>query len=80
MGKIGITLMTRSKANHIKYQELKPSRLYSLPIFRGSNNSDSKNELEFITSIPTLESDNDAHYVITCESYMEEEAQNSEEW
>ena len=74
LGKVSITLMTRSKA------KLKPSRLYSLPIFRGSNNSDSKNELEFITSIPTLESDNDAHYVVTCKSYIEEEAQNSEEW
>ena len=72
-------LLTRRIPNH-KYQELKPSRPYSLPIFRGSDDSDSKNELEYITAIPTLDSE-DAHYVVACESYMEEEAQDLEgEW
>jgi hypothetical protein len=72
--------MTRYKANH-EYQELKPSQAYSLPIFRGSDDdSDSKNQLEYITAIPTLDSEEDAHYVVACESYMEEEAQNLEEW
>jgi hypothetical protein len=77
-----ITLKTRFKKLiiHDEYQELKPSRPYSLPIFRGSNNSDSKNQLEFVTAIPTPDSEEDAHYVVACESYMEEEPQNSEEW
>jgi hypothetical protein len=74
-----ITLLIRSKANH-EYQELKAARPYALPILRGSDDSDSKDELEFITAIPTLNSEEDAHYVVACESYMEEEAQNLEEW
>ena len=64
-----------------EYQELKPSQAYSLPIFRGSVDSDSKNELEFITAIPSLDSEEDAHYEVACESNMEEEeAQDLEEW
>ena len=79
-GQYGYTYMTRSKKLILlEFQELKPSWPYSLPTFRGSDDSDIKNQLEFITAIPTLDPE-DAHYVVDCESYMEKEAQNSEEW
>ena len=61
-------------------QELKSSRPYSLPVFRGSDDSDDKNQLEYITAIPSPDSEEDAHYVVACESYEEEEAQSSEDW
>ena len=79
MGKVSITLMSRSKANH-ESQALKPSQPYSQPTFRGSDDSDSEDQLEHITTIPTLNSEEDGYYVVACESYMEEEAQNSEDW
>ena len=39
-----------------------------------------KKQLEYITALPTLDSEEDAHYVVACETYMVEEAQNLEEW
>jgi hypothetical protein len=61
-----------------EYQELKPSKPAWRPILRGSVDSDSK-QLEYITAIPALDSE-DAHYAVGCEAYMEEETQNLEEW
>jgi len=62
-------------------KELNASQPSSRPIFRGSDDSDTNNQLEYITAIPSLDSEEDAHYAVTCDStYLEEEAQISEEW
>ena len=64
----------RSVRLNYEYQELKPSKPAWRPI---SVDSDSK-QLEYITAIPALDSE-DGHYAVACEAYMEEETQNLEE-
>lgn len=59
-------------------QELKPSA--AQPILRGSDGDDSKKQLEYVTAIPTPNPEEDAHYLVACEAYMEPEPENLEEW